>query len=455
MPIDTTLVTRALPVSALALIFAAACSSATPDDTDSTSSAAGGTAQKLIDHNVQAFKPVPSVPGIVYVQSLDGTLRRHLLNSTTPPTWIDANVRAFQPIDGNVIYVLHNDGQLWREGGTATPTLVVSGVSGFQVAADGTNDVYYVDAASTLYLIAGAQPPKVIAYTVRGFQWFPGTALTTPGIYVLRSDGNLWRGVADYFHHSTAPIETNVSSFRAIDFNTYLLEQNDTNLWLEYDTNGVAPNTRGARILLDTKAEFFWPYDGATTFVEDNSFTLWRDEYGAAHRDRVDGNVKAFQPVGRDGVYVLRFDSTLYYESLPNPRCNYRFSTPPHPQLHTKINNFSYVAAWGVDTYSNTCPNLQGANGYWRNWTGGDITNVSLTGITATQPPTCAGLGLTPRCCLYVWEPATTTAVQDPSVLCTPDTAQMNAWIDEGVLIPAGLSGPSPNGGGCGTCGSW
>jgi hypothetical protein len=442
MTFQKPIITRSAPLCALALVFAASCSSAGSDDTRSTASAAGISSQTWVDGNVQSFKPLGRGSNVVYVQGTDGNLWREV-GTMSNRTWVDGNVRAYQPMDGTVIYVLGTDGKLWREvGSMSTRTFVASGVSGFEVSTDGTEYVYYVDANSTLWLVEGGKPPKLLAYTVRGFQWTPAAGIESPALYVLRSDGNLWRGIPDYSRHSPTPIETNVSSFRAVDALTYYLERNDTTLLIEYDTNKQ-------RIVVDTKVEFFWSIDGATTFVEDDSFTLWREEYGATHRDVVDKNVRAYRPIDKDAVYVQHMDGNLYYETLSDPACNYRFSKPH--AANTVGLNYGYVAAWGIDTYSKTCPVVPASTGYWYNWTSGPIPNMP-TGNLAPPLPTCAGLGLSASCCLYVWQP-TNGAVQDPTVLCGPNTQSMEAWVDMGTYYPDGLITGSPNGGGCDTCG--
>jgi hypothetical protein len=428
-------VTRCLP---LVVALTAACSA---KPTDRTASSAGAISNATwVDSNVESFKAFPTVSGLVYVLGSDGNLWREI-GDMTDRTWVDGNVESYQPLDGTVIYVLGTDGNLWREvGSMATRTHVAGGVASFQVTTDVHETVYFTDSAGTLWRQPAGSSPALLAYDVRGFQWTPELPLDSDGLYVLRGDGELWRGTGDYRTHGQ--IDANASSFRAVDGMTVLVEGTDSKLWAEVDTFQT-------RTLVDTGVESFASLDGVTAFVADDAHQLWREEYGTPNRDQVDENVRAFEPVNRDTAYVLRFDGSLWLEALGAPSCAYSFSPPATTGIGR---NLTYVEAWGIETQSGTCPTIPGANGAWAEMTDGYMPNVPTTGPSAPPTPTCATQGLPNDCCIYVWWPNSATAIQDPAALCTPDVVQMIAFDNTGSGCPTGLTCASPNGGGCDTC---
>jgi hypothetical protein len=432
--------------STLVLGLATACSAATPESADETTSASTATGT-LIDGSVESFKSVPSLPSVVYVLRNDGALWREA-GSPTTRTSVAAGVHDYQPIDGNVVYVLGTDGSLWRE--AASPpgrTLVASSVSAFSVTTDGTALVYYLDGNHDLWAIEGSAPAKLLVSGVAAFQYAPHTAASNgtwgPALYVLLEGGALWRANALYNPKDAALIDSNIKAFVALDGLTYYAETTDSNLWRVAGPTRAGGSVRG---LVDSSVALFAPLDTQTVFVAGTDGKLWREQFTSHQRDLVVKGARAFQPVGpgQDSVYVLGTDGNLRLESLAAPACSYSYA----PRVCSlAAQNDTFVAAWGVETANGDCPAIQAASGVWTEMTGGKVPSD-----TSTTTPTCAGLGLKSNCCLYVWT-SSAGALQDPSVLCTSNNHQVVAFDECGVTDPlGGIPSGSPGGPGCIPC---
>jgi hypothetical protein len=127
-----------------------------------------------------------------------------------------------------------------------------------------------------------------------------------------------------------------------------------------------------------------------------------------------------------------------------------------------------YVAAWAVVPFDGTCAPIRGTGGYWANiWTVTPPAGVSVfNGVptdTAATSPSCTSVYPTGTCCTYVWWPSnlatsSTPYVQDNSVVCTQDTAHMQAIIEDGQTeCPPPLDDGGCHGGTtCSSCmGNW
>jgi hypothetical protein len=446
---------------ALALALSAACSSAPSEDARTRATSAAFTfphqlplpLATLVDTRVQSFKSLPGSASIVYVLRNDGTLWQET-GSAASELQIDATVKDYQALDARITYVLGTDGNLWRETGpmlgpTTPPqrVWVAGGVTAFQVTADGAEWVYFLDASENLYLVPGrGASAHLLVSSIVSFQWTSDAGFANPTLYVLHSSGDLWRAMP-YFE-TGGPIDSNVSSFRALDSNSVFVERNGASLFFD-------DNTSANQTFLDANVGFFRPVDSATMFVVDTGSQLWREEYGSRNRESLADNVRGFEPLGQDLAYVLHADGSLYLQYFSVPACDYTFAAPVcSPSARDQ--GFDFVAAWGVANTGAGCPAIQSASGAWNQMVTGPsgVGVVPNDGAAGAVTPSCGALNLPSNCCLYVWQPsaATPLAMQDPSVLCPAGGAHIAAFVQCGSNYPYGLRNGTPNDGQCATC---
>jgi hypothetical protein len=143
-------------------------------------------------------------------------------------------------------------------------------------------------------------------------------ALDASTVYVLGTDGNLWREF-DTWNNALKPrnqVDRNVSAFQALDASTVFVLGTDGSLWREFSTWN---NTRRPRNYVDGSVQAFQALDINIAYVLGTDGKLWR-EYGAwdnsqQPRQNVDGSVRAFQALDASMVYVLGNDGKLWRES--------------------------------------------------------------------------------------------------------------------------------------------
>ena len=275
-------------------------------------------------------------------------------------TWVDGNVIDYQPFDGNVVYVLGSNGNLWREvGSMASRTLVASNVRSFQVATDGTGSTSTTSMrAKLLWETQNGSAPALLAYQVQAFQYasvapYPlavggGDGTWGPGLYVLRPGNALWRGSAVYENHFQ--IDSNVSSFKAITGLEYFEEGTNGQLWR---VSGPTVNVPSARALVDANVASFKPLTGQTIFVEDDSSNLWRGEFTA--RDRTRSWTRTFERTSRSVPIRTPCTScartaTSGSSRSPPPLCKYSYAPTACTTtegLKKGGQNDSFVEVWG------------------------------------------------------------------------------------------------------------
>jgi hypothetical protein len=375
---------------------------------------------------------------------------------TGPAGWVDGSVAAFQAIDGNVVYVLGTNGNLWLETGTmANRTLVRAGVKSFQVA-NGT--VWSLDTTGNLYRQVAGGGFVFVDGTVASFQ-----ALGPTLAYVLGTDGKLWRENGDYTARG-APVDYTVKAFRGIDQDRVFVLGTDDKLWREdgdwtertpvdasvasfFAADASVAYVLGTdsalwrepigfpRARIDGAVKAFAPLDASTVFVVGTDGKLWREIYDYLRRDLVDTNVAAVQPVSRTVVYVLRADGTLIRDVMAAESCT--FSYPP------SICPWAFAEAWAVQGVPTTCPDLVSPSGRWKKYT----------------PPTgggadCRSAFPSGDCCTYSWVPDVAGTPQDPAPLCAGPGVSAQpiyqcpsciGWSDAGKC-------DHPGSGGCDTC---
>lgn len=134
------------------------------------------------------------------------------------------------------------------------------------------------------------------------FQAIPGTNT----VYVLGSDGNLWRETGSAGNRNL--VDGHVAQFQAVDSTTVYVLGTDGNLWAE---NGNSSN----RGLVDGNVASFQDINSQEIYVLGSDGKLWRENGNSASRTFVDGNVVQFQGL-MDSMYVfvLGTDGHLWRE---------------------------------------------------------------------------------------------------------------------------------------------
>jgi hypothetical protein len=154
--------------------------------------------------------------------------------------------------------------------------------------------------------------PSQVDGSVRSFR-----ALDASTVYVLGSDGNLWREF-DTWNNALQPrnhVDGNVNAFQALDAHTVYVLGTDGNLWREF---GTWNDARHPREHVDGNVQAFQALNADIAYVLGADGKLWR-EFGAwdnaqQPRHNVDGHVRAFQALDASVVYVLGNDGRLWRE---------------------------------------------------------------------------------------------------------------------------------------------
>ncbi len=216
-------------------------------------------------------------------------------------TLVDAAVASFHAIDGNWVYVLGTDGNLWLEDGTAgNRSQVASGIQKFQPFNDGSINWSIYVLYKTANLFYAAQSLGAVPVSSKRND--------TPIQIVLNS--------------IPPAINGNVADFSAVDLVTAYILGTDGKLWRE---RGSASN----RDLVDSSVESFVPMDTKEILVMGTDHKLWRELGNSAVRDLVDSNLFvdsanphvpyfAWQANSSDPtVFVLGSDRKLWDEGMP------------------------------------------------------------------------------------------------------------------------------------------
>jgi len=261
--------------------------------------------------------------GEIYVLGTDDNLwLEHAPFNSVPPSrvQVDGSVQTFQAIDIGTVFVLGNDGNLWLERapfGTVPParTQIDGSVLAFQ-ALD-TETVFVLGTDGNLWLETapfGNVPPfrQQIDANVSQF-W----AVDQGTVYVLGNDLNLWYepgpfGDMNISLSNRTQIDANVNDFQPLRVSTdggstisgsnadvIFILGHDSNLWLVQGPYGGVSHTMQTRQFVDGNVISFGAVDTSNVFVIDGNLNLWYETppYGAQHRQQVDGNTVACQPL--------------------------------------------------------------------------------------------------------------------------------------------------------------
>jgi hypothetical protein len=277
---------------------------------------------------------------------------------------ISAHTFSFETLDGNMAFVLGDDGNLWLETGpwgTVPParTQVDGNVAACQPL--GPDSVYVLGSDGNLWLETGpwgTVPPArtQVDGNVINFQ-----ALDATQVYVLGSDRNLWfeSGPWGTVPPQRTQVDGNVNTFQALDpTHVYVLGDNE-NLWFESGPWGTIPPQRTQ---VDGNVINFQALDTAHAYVLGSNGNLWFESgpWGTVPppRTQVDGNVFRFQPLDASHAYILGSDSKLWFETGP-----WGTVPPPRQQVDANVSPLTLQSTalqialdWPSITFNNGVP---------------------------------------------------------------------------------------------------
>jgi hypothetical protein len=118
------------------------------------------------------------------------------------------------------------------------------------------------------------------------------------------TDRKLWRETGDANNRTL--VDSNVAAFQALDTATVYVVGTDGNLWRE--------STSANRVWVDGNVDKVQALDATTVYVRSRDFSLWRETGDMRTRTWVDGNVYQFQALNTSMVYVAGGDGTLWRE---------------------------------------------------------------------------------------------------------------------------------------------
>jgi hypothetical protein len=154
----------------------------------------------------------------------------------------------------------------------------------------------------------GRNARRLIAAAVVRFQ-----ALGADTVYVLTTDGKLWRGTIGA--SGGKQIESSVAEFQAVDDGHLYVQSGDGHLWLA----GSDPNKR--QPLAEDVAAFQAMPSGAI-YVLGRDRQLWRNAADHSGRALVDAAVVSFQAIDDSIVGVLGSDGKLWREVGTQAHCD-------------------------------------------------------------------------------------------------------------------------------------
>jgi hypothetical protein len=293
------------------------------------------------------FQPFQVENMVLYVLGSNGNLWLEsgpFGNQIPPPNslQVDANVIAFQGLDGNNVFVLGQNGNLWLEmwpfGNQIPPNrLQLDGnVRAFQAIQSGFGDkVFVLGTDDNLWWepwptgsVANTIAERLIVdANVQTFQ-----VLDVYDVFVLGEDGNLWWeglpfgkvGQTLQTMHTRRQVDSNVQAFQPIDgYDIYVLGL-DGNLWFET-----------------------WPVPGPNT----STYDAWGNVQETINlRKIVDQNVAAFQAIDVNTAFVLGSDGNLWLETSPWGDVSQTINTRQHVDANV-ASFYAWAAASSPSEY--------------------------------------------------------------------------------------------------------
>src|SRR5580658_7045138 len=217
----------------------------------------------------------------------------------------------FQVVTGKIVYALVTDQKLWRSTPGSTVGVVIdSAVAGFRAIDGGL--VYVLGTNGRLWRETGdANPRAFVDAEVAAFQPIEGGL-----IYVRGLDGKLWRETGD--ERTRSFIAGQIGRFHVIGDTVYVLTQPDHLLWRQ--TGSQAPERVAGEV------RDFQPVDMNLVYVRDTAGRLWRELGNDSQRELVDRNLApeaepaGFQAVDAAQIYVLDKNHALWLEKMPPGR---------------------------------------------------------------------------------------------------------------------------------------
>jgi hypothetical protein len=213
---------------------------------------------------------------------------------------IGKGLESFQ-IAGSFAYGVDGGGRLWRVGltGKSAATMVAPAAVRFRAAASGP--LFVLEKDGTLWR-AGADGSnrEFVDHLVEDFQPAPDA------LYILGTDKRLWRLHAG--GKGRDPVDENVVAFQALDAKTVFVLASDGSLWRE--TGDMHDRAKVGQPV----AAFEYIAEGDTTYVLTPSHFLWRQKGMTGPPEQVDHDVAAFHAVDARLVYALALDGRLWQE---------------------------------------------------------------------------------------------------------------------------------------------
>jgi hypothetical protein len=273
----------------------------------------GASTRQSLGAGIERFEIVDRK--VAYGLDGSGRLWRFVIGAKDS-TMVAPSIAKFTATDVGMLFLLEKDGTLWRAGEDgANRTFLDHQVADFQPSGD---FIYVLGLDKRLSrLHADGKIREPVDETVAAFQ-----AVDASTIFVLGSDGALWRETGDFHHRVKVGQPISAFNYVAAGDATYVLAP-DHILWRKISD--------GAPQQVDHDVAAFHPVDASLVYVLATDGRLWREPGGRAEAALVDGDLAvksgadAFQFGGTgddkdEAVYVLDRKHGLWVETMPSTR---------------------------------------------------------------------------------------------------------------------------------------
>jgi hypothetical protein len=274
---------------------------------------AGGL-QNWIESSIAAGNPV--VIGFPVYSTFKALNSSNYFYGSASGNYLGNHVAFAPKYDGNGLWIENSWGTGWGHNGyaelswsfvdffafEAASILPVPMKTRFQGIPWDRRHVYVLGSNGNLWREAGnASSRTLVDGNVAQFQ-----ALDSTTVYVLGTDGKLWREIGSSSNRSQ--VDGNVLRFQALDSTTVYVLGTDGKLWRE---TGSSSN----RTQVDASVAEFQALNGTTVYVRGTDGKLWRETGSSSNRSLVDSSVEQFQALDSTTVYVLGLDGKLWRET--------------------------------------------------------------------------------------------------------------------------------------------